>query len=397
MEYESPKQMAERLGVTVRAVQKWAAAGKLRGAKKTGRDWLIPKGLPDPRTVTDSEALPTVEAKEKIRSSMPLLSGSFEPGKSREYIESIPDEDDRNIALGEYYYYSGQAEEAAKMLEPYLTSKVPALKYSADFVLAFVNISLGRTHLARFTITELEKQNREGLRTDSPIAVHAIGVMTAHAIAVLFHRPVDPDIPPLEDYLRYLSGGMKLWACYVLAYRAFQDKNYDRALTIAELALSLVPNKYPIPVIYCMTVEVVSLLGLKRVKEAKEKFSKLWDMIKEDGFVEIISEHYGSLQGIVDASFRENGSESFELLRKSVRNFGLNWIKVYNQLSDRSIADNLSATEFTVAMLYNRGWSAQEIAVHLSMSEHTVRSYIKAIYIKLGISDRKALSQFMLH
>ena len=39
MKYETVKEAAERLGVTARTVQKWAAAGKIPGAMKAGRDW----------------------------------------------------------------------------------------------------------------------------------------------------------------------------------------------------------------------------------------------------------------------------------------------------------------------------------------------------------------------
>ena len=42
MKYETVKEAAERLGVTARTVQKWAAAGKIPGAMKAGRDWQIP-------------------------------------------------------------------------------------------------------------------------------------------------------------------------------------------------------------------------------------------------------------------------------------------------------------------------------------------------------------------
>lgn len=397
MEYESPIQVAERFGVTVRAVQKWAAAGKLKGAKKVGRDWLIPKGLPDPRLTVGNDVLPVAKSNETFRQTMPLMNGAFSLGQAMEYIESIKDEDDKNVALGEYYYYTGQPELSAKYLEPYLSSNDPALRHAAEIVLIFVNIALGRTHLARFALSELEKHTKESLRSEAPVEVHAMGVVTAHALAVLFHREVSTEIEQIEGYLRYLSGGMKLWACYILAYRAYLDKEYDKALTITTLALNIVPVEYPLPVIYCKTIAVISLLGLKRVEEAKLRFNELWEYARFDGFVEIISEHYGALQGVVDVSLKRKDPDTYELLMKSVRTFGVNWIKVYNQISDKSIADNLSSTEFTVAMLYNRGWSAQEIAAYLSLSEHTVRGYIKAIYVKLGISDKKALAGFMLH
>ena len=133
-----------------------------------------------------------------------------------------------------------------------------------------------------------------------------------------------------------------------------------------------------------------------RINEAKERFSDLWLAIEADGFYEIVGEHYTELMGIVDALFKKSNPDVYERVFKLVRNFGVNWIKLHNSMSDHEVADNLTATEFTVAMLYNRGWSAQEIASHLDISEYTVRSYIKTIYIKLGINDKKSLAQYML-
>lgn len=396
MEYESVHQAAERFGVTVRAVQKWAAAGKLPGAEKIGRDWRIPAGASDPREKSIVAGVNIIEKKSRdYRLALPLLNGAFTAGKSMEFINSIPDEDDRNIALGEYYYYTGQMDKAYNVLEPYVSSDDPALRYSAETTGIFINIAMGHTHLARFALSKLDDQVREGLKSDSPIEVHAMGIMTAHAMSVLLHRPI-PDVPPLQEYLRFLPGGMKLWGCYILSYKAFQKKNYERALAAADLAMALVPDLYLVPMIYCQLMAVVSLMGLMRVEEAKERFGRMWAMVKADGFIQIIGEHYGSLQGVVDAYFKKSDPQTYEELMKSVRDFGINWIKLYNVLSGKDVANNLTATEFTVATLYNRGWTAQEIASHLELSENTVRSYIKTIYIKLGVSDKKALAQFMI-
>ncbi len=391
MNYESVRETAQRLGVTLRAVQKWASEGKLPGAHKIGRDWRIPASCPDPRFPSSSESNPFA-----FRQAVPLLSGNFASGKSLEYINSLTDVDDRNIALGEYYYYTGNPEKAAEIMEPYLISHVPALKYSAQFYCIFINISLGRTHLAKFSLDELCKELSIGFsNSDHPIKEHAVGVLTSHALNGLLH--IDTvKAPPLEKYIKNLTGGLKLWACYVLSYKAYQHKKYEVALEIADLALALAPDEFPLPIIYCNLLAVISLLGLMRTGEAKERFTKLWDLIEADKFYEVIGEHYAELMGIIDAAFKRSSPDIYERLMNTIKNFGSNWIKLHNILSEKSVADNLSAKEFTVAMLYNRGWSAQEISTHLDISEHTVRSYIKTIYIKLGINDKKALSQFML-
>ena len=47
-------------------------------------------------------------------------------------------------------------------------------------------------------------------------------------------------------------------------------------------------------------------------------------------------------------------------------------------------------------MLVNRGWSVREVAEFLDISQNTVKTHLKGVYQKLGITSRKGLSGFML-
>jgi excisionase family DNA binding protein len=48
LNFETADKAAERLGVTVRAIQKWAKEGKIPNCYKLGRDWMIPKDAVKP-------------------------------------------------------------------------------------------------------------------------------------------------------------------------------------------------------------------------------------------------------------------------------------------------------------------------------------------------------------
>ena len=66
--YETVRQAALRLGVTERTIQLWAKSGQLAGARKVGRDWMIPADEfddPDEEATETPEATQPVEA-EKI-------------------------------------------------------------------------------------------------------------------------------------------------------------------------------------------------------------------------------------------------------------------------------------------------------------------------------------------
>ncbi|GAA2577090.1 hypothetical protein GCM10010435_61560 [Winogradskya consettensis] len=53
---------------------------------------------------------------------------------------------------------------------------------------------------------------------------------------------------------------------------------------------------------------------------------------------------------------------------------------------------DLTAREKTVARLIVAGWPLEEIATHLTLSLHTVRDHVKAIYAKVGVRSRPELT-----
>ena len=48
MTYETPSRAAKRLGVTTRAIQKWAVEGRIPGATKMAGTWMIPADFTTP-------------------------------------------------------------------------------------------------------------------------------------------------------------------------------------------------------------------------------------------------------------------------------------------------------------------------------------------------------------
>ena len=57
---------------------------------------------------------------------------------------------DRPLALAEYYYFSGQAEQAAAAAEPYMNHPSLPGRLTACIVYGFASLSLGRIRSARF-------------------------------------------------------------------------------------------------------------------------------------------------------------------------------------------------------------------------------------------------------
>ncbi len=386
----SVKETALKLNVTERAVQKWAKEGKIAGAYKFSGAWMIPCDF----TVLDTT---DVKKTEKRHTAMLLMNSSFNVGSCLDFVEGIEDDDERKLALGEYYYYSGQPEKAIETIEEYLYSSDEALKYWASLVCLFAGMAAGKGTLASFSLKSLNEQFDNGFKKEEgPTEPHSIAVFTAMTVRVLLDIPIDNSIPKMNDYMSALPGGIKLQACYVLAHQAYLNKEYERALAVADMGIYLSPKRFPVPTIYVHIVATMALMKLKRVDEAKERINLAWELAYKDGIVQPFIEHYALLQGLIETMFKKDSPKLYKRIVDSVYIFHDGWSNIHNLYAENPVTKKLSTTEFIIAMLYGHGWSVKEVAAHMDLSSRTVTNYISTIYSKLYINDRKDLVKHIL-
>lgn len=389
MQFESAKQSAERIGCTVRAIQKWAKQGRIKGAYFDNRVWWIPKDFTEPLKMSEAKPHSTIK-----RYHLPLLRSTYEVGKAKKFIDSIPDEDDRNIALAEYYYYTGYAEKSAQLAERYIDSEDESLRYSANVMCTFANIFRGHIHLATFFSDLVLKDLEKGLQNEkAPKELHAVGILTAYIGKTLLNIPV-PETPPLEEYLHFLPQGIRLYGAYILAYKVYKEKNYERAIGICDTALSFCNNFYPVASVYVLIVAAASYMALKKTELAKKHFMIAWETAKDDGMIKLFGIHHRILQGLTEQCLKHDYPEEYKQIMRIVQEFNDGWYRLHKP-EEYNYSHTLTPIEITIAVLYNRDWEAKEIAVHLNLSEKTIRNHIRDIYEKLCITNRKELQDYL--
>lgn len=388
MNYETAAQTAIRLGVNIRTVQKWAKQGKLEGAEKTGRDWMIPEGA--------SPVTKTAASQQKRGVFLPFATAYFPFGEAQKFIEAIEDEDERKIAQGEYYYHKGECEKAVVILEEYLDSPIYNYRFAASIICFFSYLSLGHKHQAQFTVHSIESQLRDIYNMQSEGIKAAKGVFVSTLLSTLLHFSSDK-IPPLEDYIKELDGGIKCLSLYLIAYKAYLEKDYSRAYGIAEASIIICPENYSIALIHTHIIAAVSLMALTKVKKAKEHLEIAWAMAQKEGFYQIFAEHHSVLHGLLESYLKREHPEEFAKIIEIAKTYGKSWRQVHNELNNKTVAENLTTTEFVVATLYYHNWRIKEIADHMHLSERTIKNYLQIIYQKLGINGKKGLEEYMLN
>lgn len=393
MTYMTVQQAAEAWGVTVRQVQSYCTRGRVPGAQKFGMAWQIPADVAKPADARrKTPARPRPAGQPVGEALMPLMNTAFQPGRCRAAIAAMPKGPRRDIATAEYLYFSGQAEKAARQAELYLTCPDRDARLSACLIYAYANLTLGQIQQARVALGELQTTlARAGKQKQAAAAAFA-----AASAAVLLHLPMPEEMPPAGDFLPLLPPGLRAFALYVQAHYLYLKEEYALSAGMVEGALAMGAKVYPIPAIYLHLVAIMDYMSLKQTRQAQDHLLAAWALAQPDDLIEGFGEHHGLLGGMLEAVIKPRWPGDFDRIIQITYQFSAGWRKIHNPDTGDNVADNLSTTEFTIAMLAARGWTNQEIADHLGFSPNTVKRYISNAMSALGIQHRQDLKGFML-
>ncbi len=403
MNYLTIKETALRWGVSIRTVNALCSQGRVEGAHKFGSAWAIPENAEKPddprreRKLREAKEITEINSKiESRRVAMPLLNTPFKIGACLETIKKIEDADTRNIALAEYYYFSGKSGKASELVKPYLEHEDIALRVSACWLYLYANLVVNSIDKSQKALSLIHKMV-ESLNGGSSMREKAYTVSASTGASVLLHLPMPKILEPLKTYIHMMPSGLRLFVLYIEAHHAYLNRQYGVAVGIAETALALESEIYPIPTIYLHLIACVGYLNMKHPEIAKEHAIEAWKTAQPDGFIHPISELHGLMGGTLEGTVKRLFPDDFKSIISLTNKYSSGWRKIHNRITGSNIADDLTMTEYAAAMLAARGWTNQEIADHMGISEYTARRYVSEAIQKLNVTSRKELPKYLLY
>ena len=398
MEYITVQEAARKWKISDRLVQKYCAEGRIEGIRKFGKSWGIPSSALKPQDPRKGKEVPAFRQprpqSQFFPGFMPLMNTPFEPGHCMDYINEMEDGPQKEIALMEYHYFSGQPEKAIQEAELYLTCPNAEYRFSACWIYAYANLSVGQIQHAQYALTEI--RNTLAANAEKAPYIRAIETFVVFASSVLLHLPLPEVMPSVQEFLPLLPPGLRAFALYVQAHYLYLKEDYAKSAGIVEATLDMGANQYPIPAIYLHLVAVMDYMSLKQMKQAQEHLLSAWEIARPDDLIEGFGEHHGLLGGMLEAVIKPGWPEDFKRIIAITYRFSAGWRKIHNPQTGHDVADDLTTTEFATAMLATRGWTNQEIAQHMNISSHTVKRHISTVLQKLGIHQRYELKKYML-
>lgn len=350
-----------------------------------------------PEDVKNSQRGPSPQPERLLlqeRAFMPLMNSPFTPGKCLETVEAMEEGVQHDIAWAEYCYFSGQPEKAIEHAKPYLESDDIGARLSACLICSYAHLHFSQDVNALSNLAQIERALHD-IGDDSPQA-QAVTAFVAAAASVLLHLPLPQNMPDMEKVLPLLPQGLRAFALYVQAHFLYLKGQYALSAGIAQAALTMGGDRFPIPAIYLHLVAVMDYMSLKDVEQAHRHLMDAWSYAQPDDLIEGFGEHHGLLGGMLESVIKPKWPDEFKRIIEITYRFSAGWRRIHNPATGEEVADNLTTTEFALAMLAARGWTNQEIADHLGISINTAKRHLSSAMKKLDVGNRKELQHYML-
>ena len=125
---------------------------------------------------------------------------------------------------------------------------------------------------------------------------------------------------------------------YVMAHALYLRGEYGRSLGMAENALIMKQGSYPISELFLHLAASMACMSLKDIDAAKTHFGAAWDIARPDGLIELIGEHHGLLQGLIEACLKTQYPDDFAHIIEITYRFSYGWRRIHNPDSGEDVA-----------------------------------------------------------
>ena len=406
MDLITVKEAAQRWGVTTRRVQGLCKEGKIKGAVRWERTWMIPAYAVLPKR--SNSLLPHLPMPKKTP-FLDMTSLYSSPGTaelSSQMLENNPEA--RALFDAQLAYRRGEIDKVYEQARYFLSSHSGFYAIlGGGMLLALCAIWRGDVYLwneAKKHIFEAPCDTKEEREIISlAIAIVDSSVYDNKDFPEWFTRGSFDALPPDSHssakvfYIKYLYMAAFAVASKQIELEGISGLALMRMIpnTIEPLISQAVVDKTVIPEIYLRLSCAVAYHNSHQRQLAIEHIDKAVKMVVPDGLFGILVEYVRHFDGLLEERLALVDKSAAEIVKELYRTYSVGWAKLSGAVRNRYIASNLTAREREIAKLAAFGFTTKKIASMLYISESTVKQTVLRIVQKTGVKDRQEFSAIL--
>ena len=400
------KQAAEKWGVTPRRVQGLCKEGKIKGAIRWERTWMIPEHAVLPKKSNEQTPHLPMPKKSPFLDMTNLYSVAGEAENASLMLENNPEA--RALFDAQLAYRRGEIDKVYERARYFLSAHSGFYAIlGGGMLLALCAIWRGDVYLwneAKRHIFEAPCDTREEREIISlAIAIVDSSVYDNKDFPEWFIRGSFDALPPDSHssakvfYIKYLYMAAFAVASKQMELEGISGLALMRMIpnTIEPLISQAVVDKTVIPEIYLRLSCAVAYHNSGQRELAIKHMDKAISMVVPDGLYGILVEYVRHFDGLLEERLSLVDEGAMTVVKELYRTYSVGWAKLSGAVRNRYIAANLTAREREIAKLAAFGFTSKEIAGMLYISESTVKQTVLRVVQKTGVKDRQEFSAIL--
>ena len=392
MEYISVGQAAEKWGVSVRRAQNYLKDGRVSGAVRLGRSWMIPSGAEKPG---DPRAGKPTRENLFFNDFTHILETSIAPMPKRNpdaVLNSVSEDRLRLHFEGELAYLRGDFGRVIACF--HRTKGDDAARLRACSLTIAAAISAGEYSLYEEIETFLKGIIQADMRADIT-AVAQLFLDTAYVSAIAPNMVSDmvkngdfDAVPP-----KVKSDAVYRRAKYFQCVGKFEVM---LATAQTGLVFSLSGQEFSFAGIYLFLSCAMACYGSGHMSEAEKYLTEALRICLPHGFITPFAESVTAFGGLLEKCVAKDFPEYSDVIARQWRSTFANWISFHNRFTKDNITAMLSLRNYEIAQMAANGVSYAGIAKAFGITVGRLNNILSGIYEELFISGKKELSAFIL-
>ena len=406
MEYITVKEASEKWGVTPRRVQILCNQGKIKGATKFGKSWMIPLRAVLPSSAKGEEPHLPMPKRSPFLDMTNLYNRVGCADECAEMLVNNPEA--YALFKAQIAYRRGEIAQVYKHARYFLDSHSGFYAIlGAGMLLSSCAIWSGDEEIwyeAKRHICEApSKTEQERDIISLTLAIIDSSIYNNNDFPEWFVSgnfellPADSHPAAKVFYIKYLymsafaiaSGQVSLEGVQGLALMRMIPNTIEPLITQATVDSTIIPE------IYLRMSCAVAYHNSGMKEKAIKHIDKAISLALSDELYGILAEYIRHFDGLLEDRIALQDAKALVRIQELSSIYAKGWARLSGMMRNKKIATNLSPKEHEVAKLTAFGFSVKEIASMLYVSESTVKQTIGRVINKTGIQDKKEFSNII--